>query len=504
MRFSIKIQNVLLELICLLYVLLFVYASVSKLLDFENFQIQLGQSPMLSAFTGWVSWGVIIIELVTACLLAFYKTRLLGLYISFVLMTMFTTYIYIILNFSAFIPCSCGGVLEKLNWTQHLIFNICFIGIAILGVLIFNNTMKTACIHLKKRCIKLIVLFLLSVVIVVLLFIASEDIIYKRNNFVRRFPQHPVVLKHQLDLKHNTYFIAGMDKNYIYLSNDNALLHIKVLNTKLDITEENGLTVTNLDLPFRALTLQVFPPNFYFMDGYVPVIFSGKVSGWKAEEEHPSKAFFSLIASIDSTSFAIRARDSETKEDVLGILKIGDSSSVQLSRDLLKKQVDGVFDTDGSLIYNQQLERIIYTYFYRNQFVVVDKGLQLDYVGKTIDTISQAQIKVQYISPEKGSKFSEPPLIVNKKTATYGNYLFVHSNLMGRFENKETWKKSSVIDVYDLVSNTYVLSFYIPNIGRDNMFDFYLFEDVLVCLVGNYIQVYKLDPHYFEGIIFEN
>jgi hypothetical protein len=417
---------------------------------------------------------------------------------------MFTTYIYIILNFSVFIPCSCGGVLEELSWTQHLIFNICFISIAIFGVLIFNNRMETAFIHLKRRSIKLIILFLLSVVIVVLLFIASEGIIYKRNNFVRRFPQHPVVLKHQLDLKNNTYFIAGMDKNYIYLSNDNALLHIKVLNTKLDIVEENGLTVTNLDLPFRAPTLRVVPPNFYFTDGYVPVIFSGKVNGWKTEVEHPSKAFFSLIVPIDSTTFAIRARDSETKEDVLGILKVGNSSSVQLSRDLLIKQIDGVFDTDGSLIYNQQLERIIYTYFYRNQFVVTDKALHLDYVGKTIDTISQAQIKVQYISPEKGSKFSEPPLIVNKKTATHGNYLFVHSNLMGRFENKETWKKSSVIDVYDLVSNTYVLSFYIPNMGRDKMFDFYLFEDVLVCLVGNIVQVYKLDSHYFKGITIEN
>ena len=50
MKLSAPIKNGIIEIICLLYILLFVYAAVSKLLDFENFQVQLGQSPLLSAF----------------------------------------------------------------------------------------------------------------------------------------------------------------------------------------------------------------------------------------------------------------------------------------------------------------------------------------------------------------------------------------------------------------------------------------------------------------------
>ncbi len=42
MKLTVRMQKVLIELICLLYILLFVYAAVSKLLDFENFQVQLG------------------------------------------------------------------------------------------------------------------------------------------------------------------------------------------------------------------------------------------------------------------------------------------------------------------------------------------------------------------------------------------------------------------------------------------------------------------------------
>ena len=114
--------------------LLFTYAAVSKILDFQNFQIQLGQSPLLSAFADWVSYGVPIVELTITMLLLLPKWRLVGLYCSFLLMTMFTTYIFIILHFSSFIPCSCGGILEKLGWSEHLVFNTVFILLAFIAI----------------------------------------------------------------------------------------------------------------------------------------------------------------------------------------------------------------------------------------------------------------------------------------------------------------------------------------------------------------------------------
>jgi hypothetical protein len=58
------------------------------------------------------------------------------LYAAFSLMVMFTTYIICILTLSLYIPCSCGGVLEKLGWKEHLVFNIAFIILAAAAVLI--------------------------------------------------------------------------------------------------------------------------------------------------------------------------------------------------------------------------------------------------------------------------------------------------------------------------------------------------------------------------------
>ncbi|MDO5981024.1 MauE/DoxX family redox-associated membrane protein [Flavivirga spongiicola] len=133
-----KHKNILLEIICMLFILLFVYAAVSKFLIFDEFKIQIGQSPVLTAYTTWVAWGVPFIEILISLMLVVPRFRLPALYAAFTLMVMFTTYIFIILNFSDFIPCACGGVLEKLSWTEHLIFNIIFVILAFIGVMILS------------------------------------------------------------------------------------------------------------------------------------------------------------------------------------------------------------------------------------------------------------------------------------------------------------------------------------------------------------------------------
>jgi uncharacterized membrane protein YphA (DoxX/SURF4 family) len=131
-----KKREIIVEVICFLFILLFVYASISKLLEYEKFSVQIGQSPMLTGLAGSIPWLVITVELLVSILLMIPKFRLVALFGAFCLMTMFTTYIVAILNFSNYIPCSCGGILEKLGWTEHLVFNVAFIALAVLGIVL--------------------------------------------------------------------------------------------------------------------------------------------------------------------------------------------------------------------------------------------------------------------------------------------------------------------------------------------------------------------------------
>lgn len=135
MKSTAQIKSIITLTIRLLLALLFIYAAFSKLMDFENFKMQLGQSPLVSAYPALVAVGVPAGEIIIAFLLLTKKFATPALFAAFTLMVMFTAYIYIVMNFSAFVPCSCGGVLQKMSWAQHLVFNACVTVMAALAIL---------------------------------------------------------------------------------------------------------------------------------------------------------------------------------------------------------------------------------------------------------------------------------------------------------------------------------------------------------------------------------
>jgi uncharacterized membrane protein YphA (DoxX/SURF4 family) len=135
-------QKIAIEIISFLFILLFLYAAFTKLLDYQKFTVQIGQSPLLTGFGNTLPWLVITIEILIALLLTIARFRLVAFFAAFSLMTMFTAYIVAILNFSSHIPCSCGGVLEKLGWTEHLIFNGVFMALAVTGIFLHAHLLR--------------------------------------------------------------------------------------------------------------------------------------------------------------------------------------------------------------------------------------------------------------------------------------------------------------------------------------------------------------------------
>lgn len=131
-------RSITVEIIAGLLIVLFVYAAFSKLLDFEQFRLQLAQSPVLYVAYNTIAWLVPVTELLIALALFSRRRRLTGLYASFTLMTAFSAYIIAITRYSEYIPCSCGGVLSKMSWNQHLVFNIGFVLLAGLAIYLYR------------------------------------------------------------------------------------------------------------------------------------------------------------------------------------------------------------------------------------------------------------------------------------------------------------------------------------------------------------------------------
>ncbi|MEJ8841491.1 MauE/DoxX family redox-associated membrane protein [Lacibacter sp. H375] len=117
-----------------LLILLFAYTAFSKLFDYRAFTQTLSESPLIHNGADTIAWLLPATELVVVLLLFFEQTRKAGLYASLVLLSVFTLYIGIMLLFVKELPCSCGGVLNKMSWKEHLFFNAGFLVINLIAI----------------------------------------------------------------------------------------------------------------------------------------------------------------------------------------------------------------------------------------------------------------------------------------------------------------------------------------------------------------------------------
>lgn len=128
------------EVIKSLLILLFVYASISKLLDYDRSRGQMMNQVFPAAIAAFLVWAVPVAELMTAALLVFNRTTLSGLYTALALMTAFTIYItLVLLHVFGRVPCSCGGVLQKMGWVPHLFFNLFFLLLTVTGIYLVHR-----------------------------------------------------------------------------------------------------------------------------------------------------------------------------------------------------------------------------------------------------------------------------------------------------------------------------------------------------------------------------
>lgn len=481
-----KTYSIIVKVITYFFILLFCYAAISKILDFENFQVQIGQSPLLTAYAGAISYGVIVIEFIIVAMLTIPLTRISGLYASTALMSAFTIYIFLILNYSEFVPCSCGGILEKMNWTEHLIFNVTCVVIGIVAIYLENIIRNLS----RRKSIYLLIISNLSgIALVIVLFISSEHIIKKENNFTRRFFPNGLIEQEKRELDSDFYYFAGQDLTNIFLGNITRPLEAKILSKNLSSSSDFKIQLDTYVYLYKNLRLQIKLPYYYLHDGSVPVIFRGIIGNPAAENISYKDAYFDQLVVLDSTRFVFRTISGKTKAFTLGVLDLNDEKKVKLHPEILKKQMDGIFDSDGLLISESDRQKLIYTYTYRNQLILMNQNINDHLIQNTIDTTSVAKIKTTTLSDGR-KKMSAPSYRVNKLQAIYKKYLFNNSNLMGKNESQKKWKSASIIDIYNIENRTYVGSVYIPDRNHKKVSGLMITEDHLYAIIGTEIISY--------------
>ncbi|PZR20164.1 MAG: hypothetical protein DI539_11670 [Flavobacterium psychrophilum] len=495
MKLSLAYKNIIVETTSYLYIVLFVYAALSKLIQFDNFSIQLGQSPLIGAFALWLRWLVPVLELLIAAGLCIAFTKRLSLYLAFVLMCCFTTYIYIILNYSSYIPCSCGGILEKLNWKQHFIFNLVFLILAAVGLIAGTERKEaqTGNHYTNRGWVTFGLLFTFSACfgIVLLMYSSSERLISKENPFQRKFIPGSAREGNIMDLTYNTYYFAGLSGNAVYLGNSKAYQRITKIDTTLTKNVPYDVILPATTDKYVSLRLIVSPPFFYYYDGTVPEILRGSTHDWKLSETFQAPGFFNIAVMADSSTAITRNIDIQKSISYLSRHDLREKKASD-SYTLLTQQIDGIFDCDGDMHIAPEMNTFVYVYRYRNQYLVTDLHLKLIKKGTTIDTNSIAKIRVATAKETGYTQLAAPPVIVNKFSAVSKNLLFVHSLNKGRLESNEMRKSASTIDVYDMAGGNYLASFYIYHQKGKKVRTFVVKGNTLYALVGSNLVKYHL------------
>lgn len=133
-------KKIALEGIVSLLILLYLYTGLTQFMSYKFFHGNIYNQPILQWSKPILVFAIPGSQLLVALLLVFEKSRKLALWSSLGLLTMFTVYIILIIsNALARVPCTCGGVISSFTWPQHLVFNLFFMALNAIALVLMRK-----------------------------------------------------------------------------------------------------------------------------------------------------------------------------------------------------------------------------------------------------------------------------------------------------------------------------------------------------------------------------
>jgi hypothetical protein len=314
-------------------------------------------------------------------------------------------------------------------------------------------------------------------------------------DFHRRIVNDAISARKVVDLEINSYTILSVTDSTIFLDNRTAPRLVVKYNLLAGDTQHVIVKVRDMeDIPFRTPSLAVAGGYLFLADPSVPIVMRGEIGQFRINDALIPPTFSDFLP-ISGKSVVLKTYDRESESDVLGLLR--DDGQYRSAPAILEKQIDGIFCVDGVMLKNDQMDMVVYIYFYRNQFICLDLNLNLLSRVNTVDPINEARIEVGGWKEDTKSvtALSGPPLRVNYKASTSGHYLYNISSIRSDSEELKAFDSSYVVDVYDLTKTSYVYSFYIvPPIEKKTIrtFDFAVYGNYLVGIFDFKLIIYTL------------
>lgn len=322
--------------------------------------------------------------------------------------------------------------------------------------------------------------------------------------FQRKIRKEKLVITKVSQLPSASIYFIGFSADEIYLK---SLSH-------------KGGNIFSIDYEFnkfKNIDMRLFGPTFQnnavsisLLDGIIGVADRkvGKIT--TVDLSNRENHFFnSVTTTIDKSQVISRNRIAGRKVT----LKRNEPKRNELNRKLiivdflkgkinytyvLKKQVDGVYDTDGLLKFDPETSKLFYMFFHRGEFLCFDTTLSLQYKAKTVDTVTKASITVTKVdkTAEKKTRSSwimaNPPKPVNRAITIYKKRVYVCSGIKSDNETSSDYEKNQIVDVYSTDNGKYLHSFYIPKYKDKKLQDFKVIDNFIFATYGQYLVKFEI------------
>ncbi|SFW73282.1 hypothetical protein [Chitinophaga sancti] len=348
---------------------------------------------------------------------------------------------------------------------------------------------------MRKAIIILLSLFLSAIIIVTFL-VQSAPLPNKvRNGFDRTIlPASFLTPLGNMPTGDSIQLVSGATPTQIFLSTTDPTL---ILSTDYHFKQSKriklALSKGLIDSLQRYFFTIIDSPFVHIYAYNLPAIITLPLSGGPAQVFRLPPGGYSKAYAIAPDQFILRKLDRKISDQQF--LKVNTSTSeITVEKNLSTLHQDGGMSTDGSLTYDTTGKKLVYTYFYLNQYFSFDTSLQKLQEGHTIDTSTHSRFQLAEATARNENVLTRqgPDQLVNNTSFVYNGKLFIHSLLKGDHEQAGKFSSNSAIDKYDLHTNQYQGSFYLP-VRAEKVRHIYIFNDKMVIEGRDYIYSYVIN-----------
>ncbi len=346
----------------------------------------------------------------------------------------------------------------------------------------------------RKTVLNIAICFIVSILFILFLQLNAVGPNQQMNHFVRIFPPHFIGTSKSFDLKNSNYYFAGLTARNIYLGNYGDPEYILKVDLSMLNSEKIKIQIPDSEKVFATVLHWSADSSFLYLNNYaLGSVYKISLSRMKDPMSKVGVPAISSLAFLPFSrrSYVIRTFDKRLQENILSRIS---ESTPQISNfdSVLEKQGEGIFSTDGLLRFNPDAARFVYIYFYRNQFITLDTSFKIDFRARTLDTNTEAKIRVISQASRKTSTIASPGFRINRSACTNNEWILINSDLRADNEEKNIFSKFAVIDIYGIGNGHYHFSFYLPK-GVGKITDMAMIDNRVITIQDRTLLYYDLN-----------